>query len=186
MAFLQRLAKVALMLCMSVQLAMAAQPAPKQTWPLEQGMHEYSVTNGKLLLAVGTWQDTTTFKRVYHFFFVLTGQKDWNEVPVVLKPDDLDFAPDSASGGDVTREDWISVVDGEKFYFVRASTRADKGWNDKGEIKATWFQFIEAPDNEPDGPPYALKPVFTRQYPASSKNNVETVLRKESALKPAK
>lgn len=164
----------------------ATDGAVKETWPMRQGMHEYKVPGGKLLMTVSTYQDTTTFRRNYHFFYVTQNSPVWNQVPVVKQGDELDFAPASASGGDVTLEDWLVVPRGTAWYVVRAVKHTDKGAHEKAEIKATWYKFVEAPDDAVEGPAYAIRPVFVRAYNASAKITVDAVLRKESTLEPSK
>jgi hypothetical protein len=158
----------------------------KDVFPMAQGLHEWKLPAGKVILVVGTYQDTTTFKRSYNFYFQAKNSEAWNQVPILRKPDDLQFTWSSASGGDVTLADGIVSAQASGVYFIRADKRADNGWYEKGESVVTWFKFSEADNDHPDDPPYSLRPVFTRHYSKTLNLSVEDILNKESALKPVK
>ena len=172
-------------LTLNLTFAWAAAPA-KTTFPMRQGLHTYPVENGKLILVAGSYQDVTTFRRSYHFYFIPKGDETWNQVPLAHEPGELEFTITSAGQGDETVSDGALVRLTDKIYFVRATKRPSKGPQHSAAIDATWFQFVEAPNNEPDGPAYSLKPVFTRTYADVGKTSVDSVLRAESALKPGR
>lgn len=179
-----RFITTAMLLC-CVAFATAATPA-KDVFPMPQGVHTYSLSIGKVTLVAGSYQDTTSFRRTYNFFFTPKDDTSFNQVPLVRGQDDLEFTIASAGSGDDTIADGLVVQQGGKLFFVHAAKGGKKAGKNAGDVTATWFQFAEAPDSEPDGPAYALKPTFTRTYPAASKLNVDAVLRKESTLKPAR
>jgi hypothetical protein len=178
--------KICLFILLHFVAGLTQSALAKDVFPMSQGLHEWQVPTGKVILIVGTYQDTTTFKRSYSFYFQAKNSTDWNQVPILRKQNDLQFEWSSANGGDVTLADGIVSAQASGVYFIRADKRADNGWYEKGESVVTWFKFSESDNDHPDDPPYLLKPVFTRHYSKALNLSVEDILNKESALKPAK
>jgi len=175
--------KVFSTLCLAFALYLGAHGAAwsKEVFPMQQGLHEWPVPGGKVMVVVGTYQDTVTFRRSYNFYFKAKDQEAWNQVPLVRTADDIDFSPESAGAGDSTIADGIVVSQGSNVYFVYADKRPAKG-----ATAVTWFKFIQSDNAHPDDPVYYFKPVFTRNYPKNSKQAIDDVLVKESTLKPVK
>jgi len=171
---------LAFTLCASA--ASAAGPSP-----MAQGLHQWPALEGKLMLVVGTYQDVTSYRRSYSFYFKPAREEAWNQVPVIRKKGEAAFPWESASGGEVTIADGIVVPRAGAVYFVVADKRIgrDSSYDDKGDITATWNKLSEASDDETDGPAYRLQPVFARRY-RNSALTVEAVLAREAKLKPAK
>lgn len=158
---------------------------PPETVPMKQGLHQWPALKGRLMLVVGTYQDTTNFHRSYTFYFK-DGQKEaWNQVPVRNKTGRLQSEWDSASGAEVTLADGVVSARNDAVYFVVADKRADQGYQEKGDITVTWYKLIESGDDMPDAPAYQFKPEFTRTYPKSA-STVEAILGKELSLQPRK
>jgi len=155
--------------------------------PMPQGLHHWPVMGGKLMLVVGTYQDTVSYRRSYSFYFKEARDEAWNQVPVIRKKGEASFPWESASGGEVTIADGIVVPRADAVYFVVADKRIGRGssYHDKGDITATWNKLSQASDDETDGPAYRLQPVFARSY-RNSALTVEDVLAREAKLKPAK
>lgn len=157
----------------------------KDSFPMQQGLHQWPALNGKLILVVGTYQDSVTFRRTYSFYFKETEDEAWNQVPLLTKAGRPQFDWYSASGGDVTLADGLISSRSDGVYFIVADKRADQGYYEKGDITVTWYKLIQAPEDRPDDPPYLFKPVFTRAY-FKSASTVEVILAKETALQPRK
>lgn len=170
----------ATLLCFLHLTALAA-----DTFPLKQGLHQWPALNGKLFLVVGTYQDTTTFKRTYNFFFKAADDDAWNQVPVVNKKNEQEFTWNSAIGADVILADGTVAPRPDGVYFVVADKRAGSTYHDRGSITATWYRLTESGDDRSDDLAYQLKPVFTRTYP-SSKLTVEDILAREAKLRPSR
>lgn len=137
--------------------------------PMRQGLHQWPLKEGKLMLVVGTYQDTTSFRRSYSFYFKHARDEAWYQVPVIRKNGESAFPWESASSGEVTLADGILVPHSDSIYFVVGDKRVGRDGNyyDKGDITATWNKLSLAGDEEADGPAYRLHPVFTRKYPNS-------------------
>lgn len=169
--------------CLAFALQLGAHGAAwcRDGIPMHQGIHEWPVAGGKVIAVVGTYQDTVTFRRNYSFYFKAKDQAEWNQVPLVRSPDDVEFSAESAGAGDNTIADGIVVAQGQNVYFVFADKRSDKG-----AITVTWYKFIASDNAHPDDPGYYFKPAFTRSYPKNSKQAVDELLFKESTLRPVK
>ncbi len=165
----------------------AASAGATRPIPMAQGLHQWPIMGGKLMLVVGTYQDTTSYRRSYSFYFKRARDEAWNQVPVIRKKGEAAFPWHSASGGEVTITDGIVVSRSGALYFVVADKRIgrDSAYDDKGDITATWNKLGEASDDDTHGPAYRLQPVFTRSYRNSSLT-VEAMLAREATLKPAK
>lgn len=162
---------------------LASTTAIAETYPLRQGLHQWNAAGGKLMLVVGTYQDSTSYRRNYAFYFKETNDDAWNQVVIADKSGRQRVSWDSAVGGDVTLADGVVVTRPDAAYFVVADKRADKGYRDKGDISVTWYKLAEADDSRPDNPAYLLKPVFTRSYPQSVMT-IDAVLARENSLQP--
>lgn len=159
--------------------------APTESVPMKQGLHQWSALKGKLILVVGTYQDTTNFHRSYTFYFKDGKDEAWNQVPVRNKAGRLQVEWDSTSGAEVTLADGVVSTRNDAVYFVVADKRADQGYQEKGDITVTWYKLIESSGDMPDDPAYQFKPEFTRNYPKSA-STVEAILGKELSLQPRK
>lgn len=168
---------------MTFYSGVAAPAAPAVAIPMKQGLHQWQALNGQLMLVVGTYQDSTSFRRSYTFYFKDGKQETWNQVPFRHKSGRLQFEWDSASGAEVTLADGIVVSRGAAVYFIAADKRADQGYQEKGDISVTWYRLMASGDDMPDDPAYQFKPEFTRTYPKSAMT-VESILGKELALQP--
>lgn len=158
----------------------------KELFPMQQGLHEWNLSNGKMMLIVGTYQDSTTFKRSYSFYFRAKNDDAWNQVPLIKKSDDVAFTWTSTNGADVTLADGIVSFQGSNLYFIQAEKRANAGWHEKGDTTVTWFKFSDSDNEHPDDPPYAFKPIFSRNYTKLTNLKIDDILVKESTLKPTK
>jgi hypothetical protein len=152
--------------------------------PLAQGLHRWPALGGKLLLVVGTYQDTVHYRRTYNFFFKLPTDDAWNQVSV-LRKQRPDSTWESATGGDLTLADGTVLNRKDGIYFVVAEKQLHGSYYDKGTMFATWYKLTESGDEQPDGPAYQFKPVFTRKYPNTAQT-VEEILAKEATLDPGK
>ncbi|NGZ87440.1 hypothetical protein [Duganella aceris] len=159
--------------------------APAEAIPMKQGLHQWPALKGKLILVVGTYQDTTSFRRSYNFYFKDGKDEAWNQVPVRNKAGRMQFEWDSASGAEVTLADGIISPRADAVYFIVADKRADQSYQEKGDITVTWYKLIESGDDMPDDPAYQFKPAFARTYPKSAAT-VEAILSKELSLQPHK
>jgi hypothetical protein len=153
--------------------------------PMKQGMHQWSVHDGKVMATVSTYQDSTTLRHSYNFYFVDPKEGIWNQVPLKNKAGRPQIQWDSAVGGEVTLADGVVSARKEGFYFIVADKQASQSYQDKGDITVTWYKLTESSDENPDDPPYQLKPDFIRSYPKSAVT-VESVLTKELSLQPRK
>lgn len=68
MLFMQNKTLTTVCLAFALQLAAQGSAWSKDVFPMHQGMHEWPVAGGKVTAVVGTYQDTTTFRRSYNFF----------------------------------------------------------------------------------------------------------------------
>lgn len=152
---------------------------------MKQGLHQWPVLSGKLILVVGTYQDTTTFRRSYTFYFKDGTEEAWNQVPVRNKAGRAQFEWDSATGAEVTLADGVISRRAEGVYFIVADKRAEQAYQDRGDITVTWYKLTESSDDKPDDPPYQFIQNFTRVYPKSS-TTIEAILSKELSLQPRK
>lgn len=155
-------------------------------YPLAQGLHQWPAGGGKLMLVVGTYQDTTSFHRSYSFYFKTVGDDAWNQV-AVPENGGGQFTWNSGSHGEFTLSDAIAVQRPDGVYFVVADKRMAKGagYADKRDVNVTWYKLILADDDHPDDVPYQFKPAFKRSYPQSAQT-VEAILAREATLQPRK
>ena len=169
-------------------LGLLAGPAHgADTYPLTQGLHQWAASGGKLMLVVGTYQDSTTFHRSYSFYFKTADDDAWNLVSISMKDAAPRFTWDSASHGEFTLADGIVVQRSDGVYFVVADKPMAKGANypDKRDVVVTWYELTLADDDHPDDAPYQFKPAFRRSYPQSAQT-IDVILAREATLQPHK
>lgn len=153
--------------------------------PMHQGLHQWPALGGKLMLVVGTYQDTTAYRRSYTFYFKQAKSETWYQTPVFDKKGLPEFEWDSTSGGETTLADGVVVARPDGVYFITADKRADRGYAERGDITVTWNKLVTDDKDYPDGPAYLFKPNFTRSYPKSALT-VEAVLAREIKAEPRK
>ena len=166
-------------------LLLSASPQAAEMPPMKDGLHQWPALGGKLMLVVGTYQDTVRFHRSYSFYFKEGKDEAWNQVAVIRKSGERAFPWQSGVGADVTLADGIVVSRPGGLYFVVGDKRVDQSYHDKGDITVTWNKLAVDGDDDPDASPYRLAPVFTRTYPKSGLT-VEAVLAREAKLNPAR
>ena len=71
------------MLALACCMALGAVPAAASVTSQQQGLHQWPVLKGKLILVNGTYQDTTSYKRSLTFYFESKAGAEWLHVPVV-------------------------------------------------------------------------------------------------------
>jgi hypothetical protein len=141
----------------------------------EQGMHQFQVPKGKLILINGTYQDVTTYKRSLTFYFESKPGADWLQVPVITSETDQDLTWFSISQGEQTVADAVVVPRGGTVELVVAETKPDG----PAAVAVRWYRLAEYDDEHPYGPGHYFKKISTSRYPASAKLTVEQVLKKE-------
>jgi hypothetical protein len=146
----------------------------------KQGLQQWSVLNGKLMLVAGTYQDTTSYKRSLTFFFEEKAGGAWLHVPVIESEADHTLTWFSVSAGETTVADAIVTTQGDGIYLIIAEKKGDKS-----SITATWYKFSAAGADFPDGPAYLFKSIASNAYP-KTRLTVEDVLKKETGLKAKK
>jgi hypothetical protein len=90
-------------------LALGGPASAANPYPLAQGLHQWPAAGGKLMLVVGTYQDSTTYRRTYSFYFKEGKDDAWNQVPVPMRTGYPRTTWDSAVSGDATLADGIVV-----------------------------------------------------------------------------
>jgi hypothetical protein len=148
----------------------------------QQGMHQWPVKGGKLILITGTYQDVTTYKRSLTFYLESKPGDDWLHVPVITSETDQDTTWFSISHGEQTLVDALVVPRAGTVELVVADTKM----GGPGPVSVRWYQLAEYSDENPYGPAYYFKKTSTKSYPASAKLTVEQVLSKEVAAKSKK
>lgn len=173
--------------CMALAVPSANAAAPATGGPglstLQQGMHQWQVKGGKLILITGTYQDVTTYKRSLTFYLESKPGDDWLHVPVITSETDQDTTWFSISQGEQTVADALVVPRAGTVELVVAETKAGTG---PGPVSVRWYRLAEYSDENPYGPAYYFKKTSTASYPASAKLTVEQVLSKEVAAKSKK
>lgn len=172
--------KILLFIATASSLAHAA-----DVTPMHQGLHQWPALGGKLMLVVGTYQDTVTYRRSYTFYFKEPKDETWYQTPVFDKKGLPEFEWNSASGGETTLADGVVSTRPEGVYFITADKKVEKGYAEKGDITVTWNKLVTDDKDHPDGPGYLFKPSFTRSYPKSALT-VEAVLAREVKAEPGK
>ena len=145
-----------------------------------QGLQEWQVLNGKLILVAGTYRDTTSYKRSLTFYFESKPGGAWLHVPVMESDVDHTLSWFSISSGEVTVADAVVNVQGGGVYLIVAERQADKSG-----ITARWYKFSAAGSAYPDGPAYLFAPMSSSSYPRTALA-IEDVLKKEASLPPKK
>lgn len=148
----------------------------------QQGMHQWQVKGGKLILITGTYQDVTTYKRSLTFYLESKPGDDWMHVPVITSETDQDTTWFSISQGEQTVADALVVPRAGTVELVVADTKA----GGPGPVSVRWYRLTEYSDENPYGPAYYFKKISTASYPASARLTVEQVLSKEVAAKSKK
>jgi hypothetical protein len=147
-----------------------------------QGMHQWPVLNGRLILINGTYQDIRKYDRTLTFYFESKPGADWVHVPVVTSDTDQRLTWFSASLGEQTLADAVVVAVPGGVELVVAAT----SMGDPAPVTVRWYRLTESDDNHPDDPPYFFRKISSTSYPASAKLTVEQVLKKEVAAKSKK
>ena len=148
----------------------------------QQGMHQWQVLGGKLILINGTYQDVLAYKRSLTFYFESKPGEEWLHVPIINGDKRHALTWFSISQGEQTVEDAAVVVRANGVELVIAETRPRV----VAPISVTWYRFSEAGDDETDGPGYFFKKTSATTYPANAKLTVEQVLKKEVAARMRK
>lgn len=175
----------AALLCAAALLAGHAGAA--ETYPMKQGLHQWPAAGGKLMLVVGTYQDTTAFRRTYSFYFKTAKDDAWNQVTLADKDGRPQATWNSADHGEFTLADGIVVAHPDGVYFVVADKpmAGNANYDDKRDASATWYKLTLADDEHPDDAPYQFKPAFKRAYPKTAQT-VDAILAREATLQPHK
>lgn len=148
----------------------------------QQGMHQWQVKGGKLILITGTYQDVTTYKRSLTFYIESKPGEDWMHVPVITSETDQDTTWFSISQGEQTVADAVVVPRAGTVELVVAETKPGK----PAPIAVRWYRLAEYSDENPYGPAHYFKKISAANYPANPKLTVEQVLSNEVAAKSKK
>jgi hypothetical protein len=148
----------------------------------QQGMHQWQVLGGRLILINGTYQDVLAYKRSLTFYFESKPGEEWLHAPIIDGDKRHALTWFSISQGEQTVADAAVVARANGVEFVIAETKPRV----VAPISVTWYRFTEAGDDETDGPGYFFKKTSATTYPANAKLTVEQVLRKEVAARMKK
>jgi hypothetical protein len=148
----------------------------------QQGLHQWQVKGGKLILVAGTYQDVTTYKRSLTFYLENKPGEEWLHVPVINSETDQDTTWFSISQGEQTVADAVVVPRAGTVDLVVAETKPGR----PSAVAVRWYRLAEYSDENPYGPAYYFKKTSSASYPASAKLTVEQVLAKEVAAKSKK
>jgi len=163
--------------------ASAAAPAGSTSISSEQqGLHQWQILGGKLVLINGTYQDVLTYKRSLTFYFESKPGEEWMHVPVLDGDKRHALTWFSISQGEQTVADAAVVARANGIELVIAETRPRV----VAPIAVEWYRFTESGDDDTDGPAYYFKKISTKNYPANAKLTVEQVLKQEVAAKMRK
>lgn len=163
--------------------AIAAPPAGATSVTSDQqGMHQWQVLGGKLILINGAYQDILVYKRSLTFYFESKPGEEWLHAPIVDGDRRNALTWFSISQGEQTVADAAVVARANSVEVVIAETKPRV----VAPISVTWYRFTEASDDETDGPTYFFKKTSATTYPANAKLTVEQVLKKEVAAKMKK
>ncbi|WP_198117840.1 hypothetical protein [Massilia rhizosphaerae] len=163
--------------------AIAATPTGASSVSSEQqGMHQWQVLGGKLILINGTYQDILVYKRSLTFYFESKPGEEWMHAPIIDGDKRNALTWFSISQGEQTVADAAVVAHVNNVELVIAETKPRV----VAPISVTWYRFTEAGDNETDGPAYFFKKTSSTTYPANAKLTVDQVLQKEVAAKMKK
>lgn len=148
----------------------------------QQGMHQWQVMGGKLILINGTYQDILAYKRSLTFYFESKPGEEWLHAPIIDGDKRNALTWFSISQGEQTVADAAVVAGANGVEVVIAETKPRV----VAPISVTWYRFTEAGDADTDGPAYFFKKTSATTYPANAKLTVEQVLKKEVAAKMKK
>ena len=163
--------------------AIAATPAGATSVTSDQqGMHQWQVLGGKLILINGAYQDVLVYKRSLTFYFESKPGEEWLHAPIVDGDKRNALTWFSISQGEQTVADAAVVARPNSVEVVIAETKPRV----VAPISVTWYRFTESGDDETDGPAYFFKKTSATTYPANAKLTVEQVLKKEVAAKMKK
>ncbi|MQA36753.1 hypothetical protein [Rugamonas aquatica] len=164
----------------TLALALALAPAAHaDVASSQQGLHQWPVLKGKLLMVAGTVSDVLRYKRSMTFYFEAKPGADWIHVPIVKSQDDQQDTWFNVSHGETTMVDGFVAARGGDVYLIEAAVSESPAG-----IKANWYKLTTDDPAYPDGPFYLLKPVGQKFYANSKDLTVESVLKKEAAVKP--
>ncbi len=149
---------------------------------LSQGVNRWDTPNGKLILVLGTYQDQIKYHRNFTFYFQNESADDWLQVPIMDKKGVPNIGWDSATYDEIALADGTVVQRADGVYFVTATKRTSKGsYSDPGDVTVTWYQLLDAGDNDHDGTAQQFSPISTRIIRAVP-NGVADILANESRL----
>jgi len=140
----------------------------------QQGLQQWSIAGGKLMLVNGSYQDTTTYKRSLTFYFREAGNDAWNHVPIIETEVDRPLTWFSESQGETTQADALVWQKPDGVYLVTASVTTTPN-----EFRVVIYKFVEAGDDFPDGPAHLFKRVAEKKCPARKCASVEDALKWE-------
>jgi hypothetical protein len=141
----------------------------------QQGMHQWQLPKGKLILINGSYQDVTTYKRSLTFYFEDKPGSAWLHVPLINSDTDQDLTWFSISQGEQTVSDAVVVPHAGSVELVIASTRPGA----LAAVAVRRYRLAEYSDDNPYGPAHYFKKISAASYPSSAKLTVEQVLEKE-------
>jgi hypothetical protein len=170
--------------CVSLtDAAIAATPAGNTSLSSEQqGIHQWQVLGGKLVLITGTYQDVLAYKRSLTFYFESKPGEAWMHAPIIDGDKRNALTWLSISQGEQTVADAAVVTRANGVELVIAETKPRV----LAPISVTWYRFNEAGEEETDGPSYFFKKTSSTSYPGNAKLTVEQVLKKEVAARMKK
>lgn len=145
----------------------------------QQGLHQWPALKGKLVMVAGTVSDVLRYKRSMTFYFESKPGADWVHVPIIKSRDDQEETWYNVSHGETTMVDGFVAARGGDVYLIEAAVSESPAG-----IKASWYKLTTDDPAYPDGPFYLLKPVGQKFYPKTKDLTVESVLKKEVAVKP--
>lgn len=174
---------LALTSCMGLACTAPAGAAPatsaKNISSEQQGLHQWQVLGGKLVLVNGTYQDILAYKRSLTFYFESKPGAEWMHVPVIDGDRRQALTWFSISQGEQTVADASVVARADGVALVIAETRPRV----VAPVTVTWYRFTQAGEDDNDGPPYFFKKASSRRYPANAASTVEAVLKREVAAR---
>jgi hypothetical protein len=163
--------------CVSLaDAAIAATPDGNTSLSSEQqGIHQWQVLGGKLVLINGTYQDVLAYKRSLTFYFESKPGEAWMHAPIIDGNRRNALSWFSISRGEQTVADAAVVTRANGVELVIAETKPRA----LAPVSVTWYRFVEAGEEETDGPAYFFKRTSSMNYPANARLTVEQVLKKE-------
>jgi hypothetical protein len=171
--------------CMAVAVHTGANAAPAVGTGVssqQQGMHQWQLPKGKLILINGSYQDVTTYKRSLTFYFESKPGAEWLHVPVTNSDTDQDLTWFSISQGEQTVADAVVIPRVGTVELVIASTKP----GGTAPVTVRRYRLAEYSDDNPYGPAHYFKKISATSYPSSARLTVEQVLEKEVSAKPRK